>query len=115
MRRAIAALAATTLAAVSAAPASAEGISAKRIKPPAAGEPRITVQITPEDIARQRALPVAPSPRPDADERTSRAAPATPGRYAWFWQAVSPARDAATGPARAEPALASLAEGPAAV
>ena len=57
--------------------------SAKRIKPPKPGEgPRITVQIDPE-----AEKPIAtPAATPDITPAT----PASPGRYTWFWDTISP-------------------------
>jgi hypothetical protein len=101
-------------------PSATDGaFTAKRVKPPAGGGPRITVQITPEDIARQRggagARGDADGDGPDGDAAAPAVARAAPGRYGWFWDAVSPAREAAAGPARVEPALLSLSQGPAEV
>ncbi|MFP4044122.1 MAG: lytic transglycosylase domain-containing protein [Rhodosalinus sp.] len=122
MHRAIAALVASAaLATGLVAEAAAEdagtpgGFSAKRVKPPSGGGPRITVQITPEDIARQRAAPRPPAAGPQDEGEVARALPVRPGRHAWFWDSVSPAREAAAGPARADPALALLADPPVAV
>ena len=89
--------------------------SAKRVTVPKPGtKKRITVQIAP------RANPAVP-PRPDKPAPTPEAqavAPAAPGgreqgvgRYAWFWNAVSPKLDS-TGPGRLEPALISLKNAP---
>ena len=91
-----------------AAPAAAQDTPAfpdftfKRVRPPEAGStaPRITVQIAPQPVAVAR--PAAPK-TPDA------AAPdAVPGRYGWFWQAVSPLLEDG-GPGRLEPALIQIA------
>ena len=114
MRGMLTAAAAAALAGVAAAePADPEpGFSARFVKPPAAGErPRVTVQITPEDMERawgprKRREPKAQDP--GAGERAPQ--PAT-GRYTWFWEAVSPGR-AQVGPARLETALAALATAP---
>ncbi len=74
----------------------------KRVRPPEAGStaPRITVQIEPQPVAVAR--PAIPK-EPDGDP-----APVIPGRYAWFWEAVSPALDD-SGPGRLEPALIQIA------
>lgn len=73
----------------------------KRVKPPEPGStaPRITVQIEPQPVAAKR--PAAPPP-------ASGAASLVPGRYGWFWEAVSPEL-AQSGPGRLEPALIQIA------
>ncbi|MBE1283231.1 MAG: transglycosylase SLT domain-containing protein [Rhodobacteraceae bacterium] len=71
--------------------------SAKRIKPPAPGtSKRITVQIDPAEQAA-----AAPPPREGAED-----APiiASPGRYDWFWEEVSPELTSSR-PGRLEDAL----------
>ncbi|QBF32950.1 lytic murein transglycosylase [Thalassococcus sp. S3] len=71
---------------------------AKRIKPPKPGQrSRITVQIDPEE---QVASPDAEAEPQDAPSPRA----GTPGRYAWFWERVSPDL-AATGPGRLDEAL----------
>jgi len=88
----------------------------KRVKPPAAGSSkRITVQIKPGDGPK----PVKPRPRAAPEPEPDRADPAVPppaasatGRYAWFWDGVSPDLTA-TGPGRLEPALSVLRNPPA--
>jgi len=77
---------------------------AKRVKPPAPGSNnRITVQIDPT-----RPIPAAkPQPagtNPDASPDTAKTAPASPGRYAWFWEGVSPELEN-SGPGRLDDAL----------
>lgn len=65
------------------------------------GARRITVQIDPEEQARRLApppAPVAPASRRDsADPDAPQAAAGAPGGHAWFWEVVSPARDAPPG------------------
>jgi len=96
---------------LAAASAQAEGpapfpeFSAKRIKPPAAGSRnRITIQIDPA------ATPPAPAARstPDPAEPGTKSEKAAVGRYAWFWDKVSPAL-AESGPGRLDQALQVLA------
>ena len=74
--------------------------SAKRIKPPKpGGGPRITVQIDPE-AEKPVATPAAtPDTTPDS--------PASPGRYTWFWDTISPELTQ-SGPGRLEQALVTL-------
>ncbi len=82
--------------------------SAKFVKPPKAGtKKRITVQIVPQ--------PARPKPVPAA---AAAVVPLVPGgrsngtgRYAWFWESVSPEL-AASGPGRLEPALIRLGNPP---
>jgi len=81
---------------------------AKRVKPPAPGsKKRITVQIDPS-----LPVPVAkPTPKiTDSDSAPDTAKPAvdSPGRYAWFWERVSPELSN-TGPGRLDDALRALA------
>lgn len=58
--------------------------SARRVKPPAPGtKKRITVQIDPNE------LPKPTIPRPPRVTETHET-PTTPGRYAWFWDQISP-------------------------
>nr|WP_238366046.1 lytic transglycosylase domain-containing protein [Mesobacterium pallidum] len=86
-------------------PAPFPEFEAKRVKPPKAGtRKRITVQIEPQ----------APAPIPAAAAALAPNAPvATPtGRYAWFWDEVSPAL-AAKSPGRLESALQFLGKPPA--
>lgn len=71
----------------------------KRVKPPAAGQKRIDVQITPQQ-------PKAPQGAAPAVQ------PAAPvGSYDWYWSIVSPALQDAS-PARLEPMVSALSEGP---
>ena len=81
---------------------------AKRVKPPAPGTTkRITVQVAPR---ANPAVPPLPSARPSQEE-----APATPaqetglpiGRYAWFWDKISPEMTA-SGPGRLDAAVQAL-------
>ncbi len=80
------------------------GFQAKRVTPPAPGTTkRITVQIAP------RANPaVPPLPSRSAGQPVVEAAPETPqtdiGRYAWFWDKISPALTA-SGPGRLDDAI----------
>jgi len=76
---------------------------AKRIKPPVAGSTnRITVQIDPD-----KPVPVAKLKPADADPDTAKTTPASPGRYAWFWEEVSPDMEL-SGPGRLDDALLAL-------
>ncbi len=62
---------------------------AKRVKAPAAGSaPRITVQIDPEEQAAR--LAAAPPPAEAGPATDPAASPASPGRYDWFWETISP-------------------------
>jgi soluble lytic murein transglycosylase-like protein len=89
--------------------------SAKRVTVPKPGtKKRITVQIAPRANPAVPPRPDKPAPAPEAQA----VAPAAPGgreqgvgRYAWFWNAVSPKLDS-TGPGRLEPALISLKNAP---
>ncbi|WP_375687198.1 lytic transglycosylase domain-containing protein [Pseudooceanicola sp. LIPI14-2-Ac024] len=102
------------LALAVASPAAGEGTAQgadftfKRVKPPAAGTGRrITVQIKPGDGLKP--LPKkSPRAEPPADAPD---AGAGLGRYAWFWEGVSP-QLAATGPGRLMPAIAHLSAQP---
>ncbi len=73
---------------------------AKRVKPPPAGtKKRITVQIDPSRPA--------PAPRPDtgnAEPDKGPAAAGSAGRYAWFWDKISP-EIGQSGPGRLDNAL----------
>jgi soluble lytic murein transglycosylase-like protein len=77
--------------------------SAKRIKPPKAGNKnRINIQIDP---AAQR----APAPKAEAQPASAGATAQVPlGNYAWFWEKVSP-QAAQSGPGRLEKAMSTLA------
>lgn len=84
-------------------PAGAEGpapfpeFSAKRVKPPKAGSKnRINIQIDP-------AAQIAPTPAA-APASEAPSVDASPGRYDWFWDKVSP-KAAQAGPGRLEKAL----------
>lgn len=81
-------------------PAPFPEFEAKRITPPKPGAKRITVQIDPE---ARPAVQVKPT-------QASAAAPLldSPGRYAWFWEKVSPEL-AQSGPGRLHQALQVLA------
>ncbi|MCB2127967.1 MAG: lytic transglycosylase domain-containing protein [Rhodobacteraceae bacterium] len=81
---------------------------------PAAGK-RITVQIDPAEQARRLAAPTLPPPenpipRGGAAPGVAPAAPAAPGKYDWFWTAVSPALGDGAG--RFPQALEALTRGP---
>lgn len=87
------------------------GFEAKRVKPPAPGTTqRITVQIP------LRANPAVPPPPPGTDPapevgvapEVSPTAPNTPlGRYAWFWDRISPTIES-SGPGRLDAAMQTL-------
>jgi Transglycosylase SLT domain len=107
--------------AFSAAVASAEDFTFKRIKPPGSGDKRITVQIDPVEQARRlaaaaenpwRPLPptedVAAKPVDPSVPATDK--PATPARYAWFWESVP--SNLGAGPDRFTDALVALSNGP---
>ncbi len=101
---------------------SGSGFTFKRIKPPVAGEKRITVQIDPAEQARilasypkveprTEATTLDPVTRPDgAPPAPAAAVPAPASSYAWFWEKVPASRDARSG--RFPLALATLAQGP---
>lgn len=75
--------------------------SARRVKPPAPGtRKRITVQIDPNEQPK----PIIPHPPRVIDEHEGNA---TPGRYAWFWDQISPDLVGAA-PGRLGTALAAL-------
>lgn len=84
------------------------GFEAKRVKPPALGtKKRITVQIAPR---ANPAVPPLPAPRPAEVEPPDVPAPATDeaiGRYAWFWDQISPTLGA-SGPGRLDAAAQAL-------
>ncbi len=84
------------------------GFEAKRVKPPAAGtKKRITVQIAPR---ANPAVPPLPDPRPADVEPPDVPAPEADqaiGRYAWFWDQISPTL-AASGPGRLDAAAQAL-------
>ena len=64
---------------------------ARRIKPPTAGAKRITVQIDPSAMVRPpKAKPT--DPEAEAESLADEIAPilSAPGRYAWFWDKISP-------------------------
>ena len=84
--------------------------SAKRVKPPSSGtKKRITVQIDPTQVIR----PAKPKPKVQDDRPDEPNQPAAkpsadqPGRYAWFWDKVSPEM-ASSGPGRLNAALLAL-------
>lgn len=108
-------------------PARAEALSAgsgftfKRVKPPAAGEKRITVQIDPAEQARVLAAypkvearteetKLDPVTKPDGAPPAMTPVPVPTASYAWFWNKVPTAREARDG--RFPLALASLSQGP---
>jgi soluble lytic murein transglycosylase-like protein len=92
------------------------GFTFKRVKPPAAGQKRITVQIDPAEQAR--VLAALPKAEPYAEPATPAApiADAAPGptpasaSYAWFWDTVPTAQDASAD--RFPLAMATLSQGP---
>ncbi len=92
----------------------------RRVAVPPAGATRlITIQIDPEEQARYLAIgrrPVADRrPESQADSQTDSNAQQQPGAaqgaHGWFWGLVSPEL-AGAGPARLEPAVAALGQGP---
>lgn len=93
------------------APSAFPEFSAKRVVPPGkSGLPgakpanrRITVQIDPDEQAR--VLAARPLPQPAAPEGEAPAGPL--GKYAWFWDQVSPELTSA-GPGRLGPALTAI-------
>ncbi|MEM8692808.1 MAG: lytic transglycosylase domain-containing protein [Pseudomonadota bacterium] len=101
-----------------------ENFSAKRVTPPKPGVgKRITVQIDPAEVAarlerertRRDAQARARAAEREAEETTPAPdgeAPSTasPGRYSWFWDQVSP-QIGGTGTARLEAAMLALATG----
>lgn len=85
---------------------------AKRVKPPKAGESqRITIQVTPEDMARQRGT-VRRETSLATDLAQENPVAARAATYAWFWEHVSPDLSD-TGPGRLRPALDKLSNPPA--
>jgi hypothetical protein len=86
-----------------AAPVAAEDFTFRRVAVGQMdGARRITVQIDPEEQARRLVPPPAPTPpesRRDAGPSGdgAPAAAGSPGSHAWFWDRVSPARDAPPG------------------
>ncbi len=97
------------------APKPFENFTFKKVAPPAKGskKKRITIHITPEDMARQNP---GLNKKDDTATEVAALAPAKPvapatGRYAWFWDSISP--DLAQGaPGRLEPALIRIANPP---
>ncbi len=97
------------------APIAASETQFKRVQAPKSGQrPKIDVQITEKEHAAQPyagqdspTTAAVPAPMPGGTP-----APAAPrkGRYAWFWDKVSPGLEA-LGPSRAEAALAAIAAG----
>ncbi len=89
------------------------GSTFRRVKPPVAGAPRITVQIDPEEQAR--VLAALPAAEPYAAPDTPVATPAQPSgpvahTYDWFWEMIPPEK--ASGAGRFPNALAALSQGP---
>ncbi|MDG3042054.1 lytic transglycosylase domain-containing protein [Roseicyclus marinus] len=80
--------------------ATGQGASIRRVTAPDAGRtgPRITIQITAEEHARNTSAPdpTRPSPVGIGTEPEVRRE-AAPGRSDWFWQVISPALPADTG------------------
>ena len=69
--------------------------SAKRVKPPSSGtQKRITIQIDPSEQ-------IVSAPK---DPEPEKQASASPGRYDWFWDEISPAAEN-SGPGRLEKAI----------
>lgn len=89
--------------AIAAPPTPYPEFEAKRVKPPVPGtRKRITIQIEPT-IAEPAASPAPPN----RDSQTGETPLAPMGRYAWFWEKVSPEL-AMTGPGRLDAALSVL-------
>jgi soluble lytic murein transglycosylase-like protein len=89
------------------------GSTFRRVKPPVAGAPRITVQIDP--VEQARVLASLPSAEPYTAPDAPAAAPAGPSApvahtYDWFWDVIPPER--ASGAGRFPNALAALSLGP---
>jgi hypothetical protein len=85
----------------------------RRVKPPVAGAPRITVQIDPEEQAR--VLAALPSVQPYTAPDTPAPIPDAPSgpvahTYDWFWEMIPPAKD--SGANRFANALTALSQGP---
>jgi soluble lytic murein transglycosylase-like protein len=80
-------LGATVFAVLVGTSAIAQESSIRFVRAPEAGQtgPRITIQITEEDMVRQGA-PIAPAPAPDV--ATAVALPALDGASSWFWAEV---------------------------
>ena len=90
----------------------------KRVKPPSSAnkKKRITIQITPEDLERQRGksstLVKPAAVKPKTADKGEAAKPAkSDAHYAWFWDTISPKLEQ-SGPGRLRPALIHLANGP---
>lgn len=89
-----------------------ESFTFKKVKPPkAGGSKRITVHVTEEDMARQNPGRNKSEPSEQTEPNTSEKPAAPTGRYAWFWEAVSPELES-TGPGRLEHALIKLSNPP---
>jgi hypothetical protein len=97
------------------------GFTFKRVKPPAPGEKRITVQIDPAEQARVLAsypkveertepTPMDPVTEPDARPGALTPVPVPNASYAWFWDKVPTAIGARDN--RFPMALAALSQGP---
>ncbi len=90
------------------------GSTFRRVKPPVAGAPRITVQIDPVEQARVLAAlpPVEPYRAPDTPAAAAAGQPSGPvaHTYDWFWDVIPPAKDAPNN--RFPNALAALSQGP---
>ncbi|MBS0126673.1 lytic transglycosylase domain-containing protein [Thetidibacter halocola] len=82
--------------------------SAKRVKPPAPGAKRITVQIAPRDNPAVPPPPATPAAVATVAPRDPGGPVAPAGGYDWFWQAVSP-KLTDSGPGRLGAALDALA------
>ncbi|MCF6233750.1 MAG: lytic transglycosylase domain-containing protein [Rhodobacteraceae bacterium] len=88
------------------APKTYSTFSAKRVKPPAPGSKnRINVQIDPTEPVY--AAPIKPASTEVEDSDTTQDIDEPIGRYAWFWEKVSP-EIASSGPGRLDSALAIL-------
>ncbi|PJE31965.1 Soluble lytic murein transglycosylase [Pseudooceanicola antarcticus] len=84
----------------------------KTVRPPEPGSrKRIDVQIAPQAPGTSR-LPQIGAPETPKPAAAAPASGEAPGRYGWFWEAISPER-AASGPGRLEPALNALSAPPA--
>lgn len=95
-------------------PSAFPDFQAKRVKPPKSGNgPKINIQVTAEDMARQRGRAQAEADaNPVAVLAKDDPVAARAASFAWFWDAISPDL-ADSGPGRLRPALDKLSNPPA--